>query len=104
MFTFFTKIFGSKYERDVKSFESVVVTANEFFEQYKSLSNDQLREKTNEFRRRISEYLKVIDDEIAALRTDADESIDFNIKEELYKELDEHIKDRDKALEEILLE
>jgi preprotein translocase subunit SecA len=104
MFTFFTKIFGSKYERDVKSFESVVVTANEFFEQYKSLSNDQLREKTNEFRSRISEYLKVIDDEIAALRTDADESIDFNIKEELYKELDDHIKDRDKALEEILLE
>jgi preprotein translocase subunit SecA len=104
MFTFFTKIFGSKYERDVKSFESVVETANEYFEQYKSLSNDELREKTNEFRSRISEYLKVIDDEIAVLRTDADESIDFNIKEELYKELDEHIKDRDKALEEILLD
>jgi preprotein translocase subunit SecA len=104
MFKIFTKLFGSKYDRDVKSYEANVVAANEFFESYKSLSNDALREKTNEFKSRIREYLKDIDDEINTLRTDAEEQTDFGIKEEIYKDLDEHIKDRDKALEEILLQ
>ena len=103
MFKIFTKIFGSKYERDVKAYSPVVETINEFAEQFQSLSNDELRNKTVEFRRRIIEHLKDIDAEMATLRLDAEENIDFQVKEELYKELDDALKDRDKQLEEFLL-
>ncbi|MDQ3015928.1 MAG: preprotein translocase subunit SecA, partial [Bacteroidota bacterium] len=103
MFKIFTKIFGSKYERDVKTYSANVDTTNEFAEQYQSLSNDELREKTNDFKQRITEHLKDIDAEIASLRIDAEETTDFHLKEELYKELDEAIKDRDKSIEEILI-
>lgn len=103
MFKIFTQIFGSKYERDVKAYSPIVETANEFVAEYQSLTHDQLRQKTNEFRDRIQAHLRDIDDEIAVLRTDAEEEADFSVKEDLYKQLDETLKDRDKALEEVLL-
>ncbi len=102
MFKIFTKLFGSKYDRDVKSYGANVEITNEFAAQYESLSNDELRQKTTEFKQRIAEHLKDIDAEIATLKTDAEETIDFTLKEELYKELDEAIKERDKSIEEIL--
>ena len=104
MFKFFTKVFGSKYERDVKAYSPVVEITNEFAEEYQKLSHEQLRNKTVEFRERIAAHLSEIDQEIASLRTDAEEDTDFSVKEELYKELDEAIKERDKSLEEILKE
>lgn len=104
MFKFFTKIFGSKYERDVKAYSPLVEITNEFAEAYQKLTNEQLRNKTLEFRERIAAYLSDIDHEIASLRTDAEEDTDFSVKEELYKELDEAVKERDKSLEEVLKE
>src|SRR5688572_8444879 len=103
MLKLFTKIFGSKYERDVKAYTPSVEIINDFAAQYQSLTNDELRNKSLEFQNRIKDQLKEIDAEIALLRTDAEETIDFHVKEELYKELDEAIKSRDKDLEEILL-
>ncbi len=102
MFKIFTKIFGSKYERDVKAYSPIVDAANEFALQYQSLSDDELRLMTLTFRERIAEHLKEIDHEIARLREEAEEDTDFTVKEELYKEMDEAIKERDKSLEEIL--
>ncbi len=104
MFKIFTKLFGSKYERDVKSYAPMVEATNEFAAQYQSLTHDELRAKTLEFKDRIADYLKDIDHEIATLRTDAEEDTDFSVKEELYKELDEALKERDKSLEVVLKE
>jgi len=104
MFKFFTKLFGSKYERDVKAYSPVVEITNEFAAEYQSLTNEELRAKTLEFRARIAEYLKDIDHEIANLKSEAEEDTDFSVKEELYKELDEAMKERDKSLEVILKE
>src|SRR5687767_7713398 len=100
MFKIFTKVFGSKYERDVKTYSPKVEVINEFSAQYQELSNDELRAKTKEFRERISEHLKEIDDEIASLRLDAEETFDYHLKEDIYKELDEKLKARDEDLEE----
>lgn len=102
MFKVFTKIFGSKYERDVRTYSPTVEIINEFATQYQSLTHHELRSKTLEFKERIAAYLAEIDEEISHLRKQADEEPDFSIKEERYKELDEAIKDRDKALEEAL--
>ncbi|HUR31317.1 MAG TPA: preprotein translocase subunit SecA [Saprospiraceae bacterium] len=103
MLKIFTKIFGSKYERDVKAYNPNVEIINEFAAQYQNLSHDELRNKTVEFKNRIQEHLKEINSEISTLRQDAEETIDYQVKEDLYKELDDTLKEKDKDLEEFLL-
>jgi preprotein translocase subunit SecA len=98
------KIFGTKQDRDLSKYESSVVEINEYFERFQNISNDELRSKTLEFRDRIKDYLKDIDAEIASVNQQALDEEDFNVKEDLFKEVDELAKNRDKALEDILLE
>jgi len=104
MFNVLKKIFGTKYDRDVKEYSPRVTIINEHFEKLKSLDNDALRNKTHEFRARIAEYLKEIDEEISTLKTQADEMKDVLKKESLFEQIDELIKERDTELEKVLLE
>ncbi len=53
-----TKIFGSKHERDIRKIKPVVEEINTLFEESKSLSDEQLKGKTDEFRKRIREHLE----------------------------------------------
>lgn len=105
MLGFISKIFGgSKSEKDVKKIEPYVAKINDFFAAYQSLSNDQLRNKTQEFRQRIKEHLTEIDAEIAQKNTTAEE-LPFNDllgKDAIYQEVDKLKKDRDKRIEEAL--
>ena len=105
MLGFISKIFGgSKSEKDVKKIEPYVAKINDFFAAYQSLSNDQLRNKTQEFRQRIKEHLTEIDAEIAQKNTAAEE-LPFNDllgKDAIYQEVDKLKKDRDKKIEEAL--
>ena len=50
----FTKIFGSKHGRDRKKMEPVVVEINQFYEKFNDLSDEQLQNKTEEFKERIA--------------------------------------------------
>ncbi|MCJ7458194.1 MAG: preprotein translocase subunit SecA [candidate division Zixibacteria bacterium] len=52
-----TKVFGSKHERDIKKIKPIVDEINTFFEEFKSLSDEELKGKTEEFKQRIREYL-----------------------------------------------
>ena len=104
---FLSKIFGgNKSEKDVKKITPQVATINGFFFQYQSLSNDELRNKTQEFRSRIQQHLSVIDEQINNKKEEAEalpvESI--NEKDVIYQQVDALKKDRDKAIEEILLQ
>jgi len=105
MLGFISKIFGgSKSEKDVKKIEPYISKINGFFAAYQSLSNDQLRHKTQEFRQRIKEHLAEIDAEIAQKNTTAEE-LPFNDllgKDTIYQEVDKLKKDRDKKIEEVL--
>jgi len=104
---FFQKLFGgSKSEKDVKKIEPIVTKINGFFASYQSLTNDQLRGKTQEFRNRIKEHLKSTDDEIVAKNKQAEE-LPFNDltgKDTIYQEVDALKKERDKKIEEALKE
>ncbi|MBN8679994.1 MAG: preprotein translocase subunit SecA [Chitinophagales bacterium] len=102
MFGFLKKIIGTKQDRDLKQYQALVIEVNKYFEQYQSISNDELRSKTLEFRQRIHEYLSDIDAEIASVNQQAIDSEDFNEKETLFKEVDDLRKNRDKALEDVL--
>jgi len=105
MLGFLSKIFGgSKSEKDVKKIEPYVEKINRFSAAYLSISNDELRSKTQEFRQRIKEHLTEIDAEIAAKNKEAEE-LPFNDlmgKDAIYQEVDKLKKERDKKIEEIL--
>ena len=104
---FFQKLFGgSKSEKDVKKIEPIVTKINGFFASYQSLTNDQLRGKTQEFRNRIKEHLKSTDDEIVAKNKQAEELLfnDLTGKDTIYQEVDALKKERDKKIEEALKE
>ncbi len=47
------KIFGSKNDRDLKRIQPIVESINSYEPLFKSLTDDQLREKTNEFKERL---------------------------------------------------
>jgi preprotein translocase subunit SecA len=99
---FLKNIIGTKQDRDLKQYQSLVLEINKNYETFKSLSNDELRGKTLEFRERISDYLSEIDAEITSVTEKAVNAEDFNEKDELFKEVDELRKNRDKALEDVL--
>ncbi|MGN7785370.1 preprotein translocase subunit SecA [Niabella sp. 22666] len=107
MFGFLSKIFGgSKSEKDTKKLQPVVEKVNSFFNQYQSLSNDELRYKTQEFRQRIKERLSKIDEEINTLNANA-ESLSHEAlleKDNIYKQVDDLKKNRDKEIEAVLEE
>ena len=95
---------GNKSEKDVKLVEPIVTKINQNFQQYQSLSNDALRGKTQEFKQRISDYLKDIDGIIEAKKQSAETLPEAEIqgRDVIYQEVDQLKKDRDKKIEEIL--
>ena len=105
MIGFLSKLFGgSKSDKDVKAIQPIVKEINEHFQAFSSLSNDQLRNKTQEFRARIKEYLTDIDRQIADKKAEAEQLEDFQDRENIYNEVDKLIKTRDSQIEEVLKE
>src|SRR5687767_5456181 len=97
MLGFISKVFGgNKSEKDVKKITPYVAKINQFFQQYQLLSNDELRNKTQEFRQRIREHLSGIDAEITE-KNKAAEDLSFTDlmgKDAIYQEVDKLKKDR----------
>ncbi|MEY4334332.1 MAG: preprotein translocase subunit SecA, partial [Bacteroidota bacterium] len=107
MLQIINKLFGgSKSEKDVKKIQHLVGVINGHFESYKSLTNDALRNKTNEFKERIKNHLAGIDAQIAAEQAKADALplSDLMGRDAIYQNIDKLGKDRDQSLETILWE
>jgi preprotein translocase subunit SecA len=105
MLGFISKMFGgSKSEKDIKTVEPIVSEINRHFASYQNLSNDELRAKTVEFKTRIKEHLKEIDDQISSLSANAEELpfSEIGNKDAIYQQVDLLKKDRDKKVEEVL--
>ncbi len=97
-------LFGTKQDKDIKAYSPFVDEVNEAYSQLRNLTNDQLRNKTFEFRERIKDYLSEIDQDIVDLKKQAEAEEDILAKEDIFKQIDTLSEDRDKVLEEILLE
>ena len=97
---------GNKSEKDVKVIKPYVGKINAFFDQYQSISNDELRNKTVIFRERIKEYLTDIDTEIESRKKEAEvlDSADISGRDAIYQGIDAMRKDRDKKLEDVLMD
>ena len=91
MLGFVSKLFGgSKSVKDVKKIQPLVGEVNKHFIALASLSNDELRNKTVEFRKRIKEHLAEIDADIAGKNKEAEE-LAFNDllgKDAFYQQVD----------------
>lgn len=72
MMNFLTKVFGTKHDRDVKKMAPVVDQINQLAIEYQSLSDDELRGKTAEFRSRISDATADARDRLKTLRAELD--------------------------------
>ncbi len=99
-----SKIFGNKSDRDIKEIQPIIDAINSKKESISSLSNDELRAKTLEFKGILAEGLKEINDQISALKEQAENEPDFGVKDRIYNEVDELEKEAFKKADEILNE
>jgi preprotein translocase subunit SecA len=106
MLQFISKLFGSKSDRDVKGIQPIVEKVKNEFTKLQGISNDELRALTAGFKETISTGLASIDTELQAIkdRITTELEMDVNEKVELYTQQDKLEKDRNKALEVILMD
>ena len=97
------KIFGNKYEKDVKNIMPIVSQINEEFELLKEITDDELRGKTQKLKEDISATVKEKNQDISNLKKEAEEDISAEEKAGLYEQIDslevEVIKDIESALD-----
>ncbi|HRP88839.1 MAG TPA: preprotein translocase subunit SecA [Edaphocola sp.] len=103
MLGFLSKLLGgNKSDKDVKKIEPIVKKTNEFFEQFHSLNNDELRNKTHEFKNRIQDHIKGIEQQIADKKAEAEKIEDLHARDAVLNEVDKLIKTKDEQIEEAL--
>jgi preprotein translocase subunit SecA len=101
-----TRLFGTKSTRDIKVIMPYVVKTNQEFAKLQSITDDELRFKTQGLRDIIDKSLEEIDNQLAELhqKVEDDPDMDIQDKEDLFNRVDKLEEDRNKKLEEVLLE
>lgn len=98
------KIFGDKSSKDKKLYWPFVDQATAALESIKSLSDNDLRSKTNEFKKIILEEKQELEDELTELRAKAEDlNTPIEEKEELFERVERLEKRIDEQIEESLL-
>ncbi len=106
MLNLFTKVFGTKSERDLKALWPYVEQINAAFEKLKDLDNDALRSKTLAIKAHIKHQLQPIVNERNAIEKEAEEntSTDIDKREQLYEGVDKLKQRYNQRLEEVLMD
>ena len=99
-----TKLFGTKFDRDVKKYTPVVEETLRIYDTLQAISSDELRNKTHEFRAKIAEHLAGINEDIRLLEEEIQQEKDLSLKEQLFKDVDALKDEKDDHLEDILNE
>jgi len=90
IFNLVTKLFGKKYDKDIKSIEPIIKQIHAEHEKITNISNDELRSKTIELKAKIEESVFSEKEEIKSLKNKSDKKgIDIDEKEEIYNKIDE---------------
>jgi preprotein translocase subunit SecA len=95
------KIFGDKHSKDFKLLWPVVEEINEEYEKIKGLTDDQLKEKTTEFRGKIEDYVAETKQKIDEIKEKLQSDEDFD-RQGAYDDLDELDEELNDKYEEIL--
>lgn len=97
MFSFLRKIFPSKHEKDVKSILPLIGEINSYYEEYQKLTDDELKQKTQEFKELIKNNTQELEDKIVELQSKLKEELTHQQRVDIYGELE----DLDKELQEV---
>ncbi|MBW1619479.1 MULTISPECIES: preprotein translocase subunit SecA [Empedobacter] len=95
---------GDKNAKDVKELRKYVDLANEAGQKLSSLSIDELRGQTLEFKAKLADATKDFKTQIEELKKQVEETEDFGVKEDLYAKIDKINKEAYEVEEKILLE
>ena len=97
------KIFGDKSAKDRKDYQPIIDQTIEFGSLFISLSDDELRAKTNYFQNLVKEGTQSLENEIQELNNEANnpETVVFD-KEAIFEKIDKLTKAVDDKIEEIL--
>ncbi|MBR6418117.1 MAG: preprotein translocase subunit SecA, partial [Bacteroidales bacterium] len=106
MLNFLSKLFGSKSQRDLKEVQPFLDATLKVYPAIKELSNDDLRAKTDEFKKRIQDEIREEEEELAKLKQRIEDEYDMPVdeKEQIYKRIDELEKDSYEKTQDILNE
>jgi len=104
MLDIFKKVFGDKSKKDLKEVSPFVDQVKEAYNDIKNLTNDELREKTAEFKNRIADYISEEETEISRLKEmmSSNTEIDIDEKEKNYIIIDKLSKTSYDKTQEIL--
>jgi len=103
IFDFATKVFGNKYDKDLKEINPIIEKIKSVYPSIESLSNDELRAKTSDFKKQIEDATKDTYKEIDNLKEKAESTnIQLQEKESIYTEIDKLEKDVVEKTEDLL--
>ena len=80
-------LLGSRHKREAKKLQPLVAEINEIYEELQSLSDEELRGKTDEFRERIAEATAELKGQIESLKEEKRHSQDASERERLSMEI-----------------
>ncbi len=94
----------TKSEKDIEQILPIVEKINQIYASLSSLSNDELRKKTQEFKQKIQDYIAEEQQQIQKIKTQIDQNpeMDVNEKEKLFKQIEELDKKSIEKIEDIL--
>ncbi len=100
---FLKKIIGNKATRDMKEISPEVEKIKAAYEEIKTLSNDELRARTETLKAKIQSVIAADNDRIAELKASIEDT-EIHLREKIYNEVDKLEKDIKTKIEDVLLE
>jgi preprotein translocase subunit SecA len=90
MLKILSKLFPSKSVKDINRILPLIQEINEHFEEYKNLSDDELKAKTGEFRARINDAIADDEREIGKLKgkLQSEENLSLEEREDIYTRIE----------------
>lgn len=98
------KVFGSKSERDMKQVKPILEKVLAAYKDIDKLSNDELRARTEELKKKIRDREEPFEKRIAEIKEHLESDIPVSEKEKLATESDKLVKEEDEEIEKVLNE
>ena len=96
-----SKLFGNKAQRDLNEVNPTVKKVKEAYSEIEKLTNDELRNRTKELEKQISDFVSIEKEQISQLKADL-ENIELNEREAIWTQVDKLEKDITDKYEQIL--
>ena len=101
MLKVFKKIFGDKYEKELKLLWPIVEEINNEYEKLKNISDDDLKAKTEEFRKKIQDHTKETREKLDELKLKLQSDEEFD-RQGVHDEIDKLEEQLNEEYEDIL--